>query len=631
MNRWEKETVLAQVKSEQQALKDLEKAYKQAKKDVQASLKALNARGDMQNLQTIVYQKKYQQALLKQIDDVLNDLETHTYKTANDFFQGSYQNGYIGSMYELQKQGIPITVPVDTKEMMTAIKTDSKLSTKYYTSKGLNVSNIKTLKKNIALEATRGIASGKSWLEVANLLTIQRHFQVSQSDAMRIMRTEGNRINQQGRLDSGNEAVKSGCNILKQWDATLDSRTRPAHAEADGQIVKWDEDFIVGGEKMKAPSVGGSASNVCNCRCQLLKRPRWALDEDELNTLKERAEYFGLDKTKSFEEYKKKFITLPPVKEQIEEVARISPDEIMKTIHDVESELDDAKQRSRVLSNHIGMANWRKRAYPHSSTSPEYDSWKQELETLQEKIKNLQTRRIDEGKKLVSSINHTFEVKNPSDDFVDLVIQLYGTTTYNEVAENESEITLDYIKTKVGGADKTNGSCASLGFAYAGNKCGFHVLDFRGGESQHWFARNADHKEMWKSLGITPIIEDSAKTNLTNAVRILNKMEAGKEYYLSVGKHASIVRKNQDESVDYLELQSSIDNGWNSLTNDGVFDTKELLKWRFGCSTSSIYRSDAVMVDVEDFKNNKDEFRTILGFINTAEDKQMKGTGGDIK
>lgn len=323
MKSFEKETVKAQLMDEQKALKDLEKAYKQAKKDVLDNLKALNARPDMVDVQTVIHQKRYQETLLKQIDGVLNDLQTHTYKSANEFFQGSYQNGYIGSMYELMKQGIPITVPVNTKLMMTAIQTDSKLSKQYYFKKGLSVQNIRTLKQKIASEVTRGIASGKSWLEVAELLTVQRAFSISQSDAIRIIRTEGNRINQQGRLDVGDVAIKNGCDLLKQWDATLDSRTREAHREADGQIVEWSEEFTVMGEKLKAPCIGGSASNVINCRCQLLKRPRWALDDEELETLKERAKFYGLDKSESFQSYKDKFLKLPSVPVQVQTIKAI--------------------------------------------------------------------------------------------------------------------------------------------------------------------------------------------------------------------------------------------------------------------------------------------------------------------
>lgn len=52
----------------------------------------------------------------------------------------------------------------------------------------------------------------------------------------------------------------------------------------------------------------GSAAEVINCRCTSNTRARWALDNGELQTLKDRAEYFGLDKTKNFEDYKQKYL-----------------------------------------------------------------------------------------------------------------------------------------------------------------------------------------------------------------------------------------------------------------------------------------------------------------------------------
>lgn len=56
------------------------------------------------------------------------------------------------------------------------------------------------------------------------------------------------------------------------------------------------------------PSGFGIASEDVHCRCTLLQRAKWALDEDELETLKERAEYFELDKTKDFNEFKSKYM-----------------------------------------------------------------------------------------------------------------------------------------------------------------------------------------------------------------------------------------------------------------------------------------------------------------------------------
>ena len=53
----------------------------------------------------------------------------------------------------------------------------------------------------------------------------------------------------------------------------------------------------------------GGAAEVVNCRCALLQRARWALTVVELDVLKERAAFFGLDKADSFEDYKKKYLS----------------------------------------------------------------------------------------------------------------------------------------------------------------------------------------------------------------------------------------------------------------------------------------------------------------------------------
>lgn len=53
-----------------------------------------------------------------------------------------------------------------------------------------------------------------------------------------------------------------------QWAALLDSRTRPEHAAAHGQVVALGEPFIVGGEALLHPGdPAGSPENICQCRC----------------------------------------------------------------------------------------------------------------------------------------------------------------------------------------------------------------------------------------------------------------------------------------------------------------------------------------------------------------------------
>ena len=161
--------------------------------------------------------------------------------------------------------------------------------------------------KEIVVKATpTKLANNFSYTQIAkNLSNISN---AGMNNAYRIARTEGHRTQKQSAMDAANKAKEKGAEVVKQWDATLDARTRPHHTMLDGQIRKLDKPFEVAGRKSMYPSGFGIASEDIHCRCALLQRARWALDEEELQILKERAEYYGIDKSKDFDEFKKKYM-----------------------------------------------------------------------------------------------------------------------------------------------------------------------------------------------------------------------------------------------------------------------------------------------------------------------------------
>ena len=63
---------------------------------------------------------------------------------------------------------------------------------------------------------------------------------------------------------------------------------------------------------------------------------------------------------------------------------------------------------------------------------------------------------------------------------------------------------------RIGGGDKTKGSCTSLAYAYVGNKIGLDVLDFRGGESLSFFCTNLTIQKVSKLKGVNGFIEKSS-------------------------------------------------------------------------------------------------------------------------
>lgn len=110
-------------------------------------------------------------------------------------------------------------------------------------------------------------------------------------NAYRIAWTEGHRIQNQSAMDAESLAKDNGADVVKQWDATLDSKTRPHHTMLDGQIRKLDKPFEIACGKAVYPSGFGIASEDIHCRCALLQRATWALDKKELQTLKERSNH----------------------------------------------------------------------------------------------------------------------------------------------------------------------------------------------------------------------------------------------------------------------------------------------------------------------------------------------------
>lgn len=313
MNKREKEVIQSQLDKEKAVMKKLEQQYQRALNDIINKTKILQADIDMLQeageaddrtlsmVRSKVYQKQYQQALQRQITGILDKLHSDEYSTIQGFLNGCYEDGFIGAMYSLQAQGIPIITPIDTSAAVKAVQLDSKVVEGYYKHLGVDFDN---LKKVIPQEVSRGIASSLPYTDIAR--NLNNASKSGLNNAKRIARTEGHRIQQQSADDARTVAKKKGADVVKQWDASLDSRTRDSHRRVDGEIRENDERFSNGLRYAGDPN--GAAAEVINCRCVTLTRAKWALDEEELDTLKERAAYFGLDKTENFEDYKKKYL-----------------------------------------------------------------------------------------------------------------------------------------------------------------------------------------------------------------------------------------------------------------------------------------------------------------------------------
>lgn len=567
--------------------------------------------------QSLIYQDNYQQVLQEQVSNILDKMQNANYTTVQQYLQECYDDGFIGAMYDLHGQEVPLMLPMNQINVVNAVQLNSKISEGLYTRLG---QNIQLLKGRITAQVSMMFSTGKSYEQTAERLRDLTG--VDFNKTVRIARTEGHRVQVESAMDAMKQAKDAGADILKQWDSTLDGRTRPHHRKLDGKLKELHEKFVVDGKRADSPGHFGIPAEDINCRCALLQRARWALDEDELNTLKERAEYYGLDKSRDFRDFKKKYLKAvePTNKPNIDipadepvnaHVSQRTPEEVQEDINILSAEITKVEdQISDLIDIVLGTKKRKKMSVADAVTKID------ELRELQKQKEALLTALQDEyailtrGK--VSKVQKTINL-----------LQGDGVT-YRKVEKLTKLRTDDEIISVLGDGDLTDGSCSSVGLAYIGQKFGYNVLDFRGGESMEWFASKINKRLMWEQLGVEVLTESSFKGATPNAVKLIKQAVIGKEYYMGTGCHAAIVRKTSETTFQYLELQSHRQCGWVDFDESNArwtFDT------RFGGRN---IKTNATMVDISQLEGD-DDFIELLGYINTAESEQKRGKRGRRK
>ena len=472
--------------------------------------------------------------------------------------------------------------------------------------------------KHVTSGILRGLAPGKIANELMSSITT-----MNRDSAVRAARTGFTAAQNAGRHDSYIAAEKMGITIRRRWVCNKDSRTRFSHGMADGQIVEGTKKpFTVGGYKMLFPgdtSLGAPGHEIYNCRC----RER-TVEKDGIEAEPRQVRVAN----PLWEEARKEETNLATKVEKLKEREQAETDpekrkQLRQQRISAQNELQAATKKRQGLDKTLVV---------NEMTYPEWKNWKNTL------VNSGNGATMNVGKSDV--ITTPMQTKN--EKYNKILYRIYDVEEidYVPVERHTKQMTESEIISAISGGDNTRGSCASAGIAYIGQKHGLNVLDFRGGKSMDYFSGKMAKVEMFEALGVTPIAENSAKSDLTNGKRILSQMIIGKEYYLSVGRHAAIVRAIENPIIDpitgevkkigtayqYLELQSATRSGWQNFRED----VRETLKWRFGCSSGSSYWNTAYLTDIDQFPDN-DEFRTLLGFINTNESEQRKGSNGTIK
>lgn len=424
-------------------------------------------------------------------------------------------------------------------------------------------------KKVINSAITQGILQGDSIDKIADRLAASVA-DMSQTSAIRNARTMTTSAQNGGRIDSYKRAESMGIQMLQIWMATLDDRTRHEHRLLDGQKRKIGEPFTVDGEEILFPGDPSAEPYlVYNCRCTLIGEVKGI--DYKLSDTSQRDSKLG-DMT--YEEWKDE-------KRKQDEGEPPEP----------KKEPKPPKAEEKPVEVEVPAPEVEKPEYTDEPIKPKQEE-KPHSESYNKLTQNIENRKIQAV----------------------------------EVKPLETPLSEKEIIDKLCGGDMTVGSCTSLAFAYAGNKGGADVIDFRGGESCEFFAKTYNILQISEFNGVESTVIKHTN-DFKASVDLLKTINDDKEYILSTGEHTAVVRK-AEKGFEYLELQQATNNGFKHLG-------KEELKNRFGCKKShSVHghklEASNVLIKVESLSNSS-EFKDFLKYINTEKANQKKGASGSAK
>jgi len=138
-----------------------------------------------------------------------------------------------------------------------------------------NYLNRKLRDKRFDRSVRKAIASGKPLTKAS----MDRMVSSLQSRTVKyrgdvIARTESINALRAGQHESLRQATEAGDvkegDVTREWDSSGDARTRETHVRADGQIVRGNEPFNVGGYQLRYPgdsSMGAPGEETISCRC----------------------------------------------------------------------------------------------------------------------------------------------------------------------------------------------------------------------------------------------------------------------------------------------------------------------------------------------------------------------------
>ena len=263
--------------------KELVKSYKLALKDIRSELARLYDAFDFSGEFTKAQATKFMRlsGIEASVVEIMKPYLVTNERLIGQAAATSFDNGYFTSAWALdQASGVSIGFGlIDENAVLAASGIGGNLGDLEEVLGKATVDRHQKLLDNaftnytqdaqkwISQDIRQGIIQGESIPQISKRLR-KGSFVKSYHQAERIARTETLRAMDIGAEISYDEARDAGVGVTETWDATLDDRTRPDHAAADGAIKDQETGlYDVPWGQVEGPRLSGQASQDINCRC----------------------------------------------------------------------------------------------------------------------------------------------------------------------------------------------------------------------------------------------------------------------------------------------------------------------------------------------------------------------------
>lgn len=273
LDKYQKQLKKWQSKRSKSAEKELMTLYRAMVREVLVEVGNLYKKYEKDGVLTFVEMAKYDR-----LNTFLKSLGTHTTQL-NRAYRKSIERVLLDS-YEYSYYWMAFSIETVAAASIGTVALTNELMKKALDNpvRGLTLSE--TLEKNridvvykINQTVKQGLHQGMTYKQMAE--NLEGTLEGDYNKAMRIVRTETHRVNEQAEIEVMERAHAKGVKSTKEWNCSLDERVRKTrkanHRKLHGQKVFVDEMFDLGGSKQgKAPSNTSYPEHDINCRCFLV-------------------------------------------------------------------------------------------------------------------------------------------------------------------------------------------------------------------------------------------------------------------------------------------------------------------------------------------------------------------------